>query len=81
MANSDYVEARWQEILDGQKNWDQPKLCPGDDDRFRTEYVDPLRQLEAQGRFEIAVITHNVRGRAKVPISVRIVSAINYDTG
>jgi hypothetical protein len=79
MLSSEYKEARWQEALDGQKMWEQPKLCPGDDDKFRTGYVDPLKVLEAEGRFEIALITHSRHGRAHVPIAVKIVSAINYD--
>jgi hypothetical protein len=79
MATSEHKQARWQEVLDGQKNWEQPKLCPGDDDKFLTEYVNLMKQLEADGCFEIAIITLNRRGRAKVPVAIRIVSAINYD--
>jgi hypothetical protein len=55
------------------------KLCPEDDDKFRTEYVDPLKELEAEGRFEITLVTSNRRGRPNVPYVVKIVSAINYD--
>ncbi len=78
MSSSEYKEVRWQEVLDGQSIWEQSKLCPNDDDKFRTEYVDQLKALQAEGRFEIAVITHNRRGRVK-PIAVRIASPINYD--
>ncbi len=80
MASSEYKQVRWQEVLDGQTIWEQSKLCPEDDDKFRTEYVDPLKELEAEGRFEIALVTSNRRGRLNVPYVVRIVSAINYDS-
>lgn len=78
MSSLEYKEQRWQEVLDGKRMWEQPKLCPGDDDKFRTEYVDPLKQLEAEGRFEIAVITYNIHGRPNVPLAIKIVGAINF---
>jgi hypothetical protein len=77
--NPEHKEARWAEVLNGKRLWEQPKLCPGDDDKFRTEYVDPLKALQSEGRFEIAIITHNLRGRAEVPIAVKIVGSVNYD--
>lgn len=48
MSSSEYKEARWQEVLDGQTMWEQHKVCPGDDDKFRTEYVDPLKALQTE---------------------------------
>lgn len=77
--NPEHKEARCAEILDGQTVWDRNKVCAGDDDKFRTEYIDPLKMLQAEGKFEIRVITRNIRGRANVPIGVQITSAINYD--
>jgi len=79
MSNSEYKAARWQEVLDGQRMWEQPKLCPGDDDRFRTEYVDPLKALQAEGRFEIDIITYSRHGRPHIPLAVKIRGSINYD--
>jgi len=76
-SSEEFKDARWQEVQDGHRIWEQAKLCPNDDDKFRTEYVDPLKELEAEGRFEIDVLTHNTGGRKK-PFAVKIVSAINY---
>jgi hypothetical protein len=78
MTPSKYKELRWQEVLDGEKVWGKSKLCPNDDDKFRTEYVDPLKALAAEGRFEINVRTYNQRGRFNVPFAVMIAGAINY---
>lgn len=77
--NPEYKQARWAEVLDGQRVWERNKLCSGDDDKFRTEYVDSLKALSASGRFEIRIATMNDRGRFKVPLAVQITSAINYD--
>jgi hypothetical protein len=48
-VNPEYKQARWAEVLDGQRTWERNKLCAGDDDKFRTEYVDPLKALSAEG--------------------------------
>jgi hypothetical protein len=79
MANPEYKKARWQEVQDGTKVWEKGKLCPDDDDTFRTLYVDPLQELSDEGRFEIQIIKINFRGKFDVPIAVEIVSAINFD--
>lgn len=79
MTNPEHKDARWNEVKDGQKMWEKPKLCPGDNDRFQTEYVDPITQLQADGRFTIEIIAHNTRGQAGVPLAVKITSGINYD--
>jgi hypothetical protein len=77
MANSEYKQARWAEVLDGQRMWEKAKVCPGDDDTFRTMYVDPLKALEHEGKCDVVVITCNDRG-ARIPIGVKITGAINY---
>ena len=51
--NPEHQKARWAEILDGQTVWEKNKVCAGDDDKFQTEYVDPLKALQAEGKFEI----------------------------
>lgn len=76
--NPEYKADRWSEVLDGQRAWERNKCCDGDDDQFRTEYIDPMQELEAEGRFELDMVTHNARGRTSV-IAIRIRSAINYD--
>ena len=77
--NPEYKQARWAEALDGRTVWDQRNLCPDDGDKFCTEFVDPLQELADEGRFELRTITHNIRGKADVPVRVMITSALNYD--
>jgi hypothetical protein len=77
--NPEYKQARWAEALDGRTIWDQRNLCPDDDDKFCTEFVDPLQELADEGRFELRTITHNIGGKADVPVRVMITSALNYD--
>ena len=74
----EYEEARWQEVLDGKQSWEMKDYCADDPDTFRTRFVDPLRQLQHQGRFEIEELMNHVDGRSFV-FAVQITSPINYD--
>jgi hypothetical protein len=53
-------------------------FCSDDPDSFRTQFVDPLRQLRNQGRFESEELTNNADGNPHV-FAVEITSPINYD--
>jgi len=77
-TNSDYIEARRAEILDGKKQWDA-SLCGGDKDVFLTEYVQPLRHLKGSGQLfdRLSETEAAIDGDVYI-IQVEIIGAISY---
>jgi hypothetical protein len=76
MANTDFVAARWQEILDGKTAWDIRDLPERDEDKFHVEYVLPLRQLRDDGKIERIAEGNEIGSRGST--RVFITGGINY---
>jgi hypothetical protein len=52
-----FKKSRWQEILDGKKEWSIADRTPEACDLFEVQFVAPLRQLRDEGRIAIEEVS------------------------
>ncbi len=61
-----FKDSRWQEILDGKKEWFVAERTPAACDLFEVQVVDPLRQLRNEGRIAIEEVSAPTLGRYRI---------------
>jgi hypothetical protein len=59
-------DSRWQEILDGKREWFVTEQTPAACDLFEVTVVQPLRQLRDEGRVTIEEVSAPTPGRYRV---------------
>jgi len=76
--SSPYQKDILAQVLDGKRNWSNAEVN-GDFDVFKTQVVDPLRELKYEGVIEeLEEIRFAIDGESHIVV-VEIVGAINYD--
>jgi hypothetical protein len=61
-----FKDSRWQEILDGEKEWSVADRTPGACDLFEVQFVAPLRQLRDEGRIVLEEVSAPAPGRYRI---------------
>lgn len=75
---SAYQKEILAQILDGKRSWTNAEVN-GDFDVFKTQIVDPLRELKYEGVIEeLEEVRFAINGESHIAV-VEIIGAINYD--
>jgi hypothetical protein len=61
-----FKDSRWQEILDGKREWSVAERTLEACDLFEVQVVDPLRQLRDEGRIAIEEVSAPAPGQYRI---------------
>ena len=61
-----FKDSRWQEILDGKREWFVAEQTPAACVLFKVKVVQPLRELRDEGRITIEEVSAPAPGRYRV---------------